>query len=184
MNGKKIHPALFHGILGGLVVMAAKLVLAYTGNWTIKLGGGFNMLAFLMVMLAVIFAGMAIRKIAQSVNYGRALLHGLITVSVVVFIAQIGEQIAYRTKPGLAQVTKEFQIETMNKEMGKVKLFSGAFKEKMITELEKMEPSDIYGMVTFVGNVFTYIILDMLFVLVLAIFLRKTPDPLKQELME
>jgi hypothetical protein len=184
MNEIFKRPAVFHGIMGGAVLLAIKLVLMFTGNWIFRLQFTYNTVASVVVILAMIFTGIALRKDRSVLTYGTVLGQLLLNTALVVFMALLGDQIAYRVKPALAEQAREFNVENGVKNLGQVKMFSDEMREKMIEEIEKVKAQDFYSISTFLVNWITFTLFNGIAALILAAFLRKKKDLFSEQLME
>jgi hypothetical protein len=109
----------------------------------------------------------------EKFGYWQAWIRATLTMLVVVFISMLGDQVAYRTQPDLAEKTKTYNLEQLEKGMGQVKLFSGSFSDQIIEEAEAMPASQIYSIGSFIANLFTFSFLNAIWALIVAAFTRK-----------
>lgn len=171
-------PRVINGLLAGLVLISIKLILAYTGHWMFRLETVYNMMSFLIIVVAMIMGNFGERKIAQRFNFGDAWLSAVIVTSIAVFISLIGDQIAYRTVAGLAEKTKEYNLDQLVKGFGKMNFVSGNTKELLITEAEKMDPTQIYSVSSTLVSWVTFVFLNSIWALLVASITRKKANPL------
>lgn len=173
MNFIKSRPWLMHGLLGGLVLFSAKLVLCFSGHWTLRLEGTYSFLSFFMILISMFMGNTGEKKLREKFGYWQAWIRATLTMLVVVFISMLGDQVAYRTQPDLAEKTKTYNLEQLEKGMGQVKLFSGSLSDQIIEEAEAMPASQIYSIGSFIANLFTFSFLNAIWALIVAAFTRK-----------
>jgi hypothetical protein len=177
-------PAVLHGIMAGLVLLAIKIVLAVSGNWSFRLQTTYNVLAFLLIILAIVFSGITEKRKQKSVSYGKALLNALTTILICVFLSLLGDQIAYRTQSKLAENAMAFQLEIANDNLNKMTMFSDSYKEKFLSTLENADPKDLYSITAFISSWLLYSFLNGIWALAIAAFTRKRKDILADDLLE
>jgi hypothetical protein len=162
-----------HGLLGGLVLFSAKLVLCYSGHWTLRLAGTYSFLSFMMIIIAMVMGNSGEKKLRETFGFWQAWVRATLTMVVVVFISMLGDQVAYRTKAGLAEQTKVYNLEQLEKGMSQVKLFKGSLSDQIIEEAEAMPASQIYSIGSFFANLVTFSLLNAFWALIVAAFTRK-----------
>lgn len=169
----KHRPEILHGIIAGLVLFAAKMVLYASGNWMYRVGSTFNFVAFVIIFVAMLMGGNGEKKLRSEFRYFRALLSAMITIFIAVFISLIGDQVAYRTKPKLAEEVKTYQIEQLQESLPKMKFLSASLKEDMMAEMENSKPEELYSLGAFFSSLLTFFALDSLWALLVAAITRK-----------
>lgn len=174
-------PAIVHALLAGAVLLSVKLVLAYTGNWTLRLGNNYTFLSFAVILISMFLAGFGERKIRDKFNYWQAFGSAVISMSIVVFLSLLGDQIAYRTIPNLAEMAKEFNLEKLTETFGKTKLFGANLQEDIISESEKMPASQIYSIGSFLVSLITFCFLNSLWAFLVAAATRKPKDSISTD---
>lgn len=162
-----------HGLLGGLVLFSAKMVLCFSGHWTLRLAGTYSFLAFAMIIIAMFMGNNGEKKLRQTFGFGQAWVRASLTMVVVVFVSMLGDQVAYRTQSDLAEKTKAYNLEQLEKGMSQVKLFKGNLSDQIIDEAEAMPASQIYSIGSFFANLVTFSLLNAFWALIVAAFTRK-----------
>lgn len=166
-------PWVLNGLLAGAVLLAIKLVLAYSGNWMFRLQPLYNMMAFLIILVAMFLGGFGEKKISHEFSFLKAWLTCVYIIAIAVFISLVGDQIAYRSVSGLAEKTKEFNMEQLVQGFEKTSFFSGKMKEMLIDNAEKMEPSEIYSVFSSITSWVTFTLFNSLWALMVAGIIRK-----------
>lgn len=177
-------PEIFHGILSGTVLFLTKIVLLVSGNWIFKLEPTYNILAFLVIFVAMILGGKGESKLREKFNFGRAWLSGIITIFIVLFISLLGDQVVYRTNPKLAEFTKQTQLEQLNASLPKLTFLPAALREEMLSKAEDADPREQYSVSTFLSNLFTFLFLNSFWAIWVALFTRKKKSLFSEDLVQ
>lgn len=124
--------------------------------------------------------GFAEKKVSNDFTFFKAWLNCVYIIAIAVFISLLGDQIAYRTVSGLAEKTKEFNMEQLVQGFEKTSFFSNKMKEMLIDNAEKMEPSEIYSVFSSITSWITFTLFNSLWALLVAgIIRRKNNDYFK-----
>jgi hypothetical protein len=174
---KKIlnRPEILHGILAGSVLFAAKIILLVSGNWFIRVNTTYNFLAFIVILIAVLMAGNSEKKLRKSFLYFRAWLSAVITIAISVFISLSADQVAYRTKPMLANQVKEFNLEQLHKSLPQLKVLSASTRDLIMAEMEASDPKDLYSVWALISGSFSFIFLNSIWAFIAVFYTRKKP---------
>lgn len=162
-----------HGLLGGLVLFSAKMVLCFSGHWTLRLAGTYSFLAFAMIIIAMFMGNNGEKKLRQTFGFGQAWVRASLTMVVVVFVSMLGDQVAYRTQSDLAEKTKAYNLEQLYIAKNQIKFAPAKWLDANIEEFEAMPASQIYSIGSFFANLVTFSLLNAIWALVVAAFTRK-----------
>lgn len=168
-------PAVFHGLLTGLLILAAKFVFYISHHWEYVHAPSFPYLTFLLISISIFMAANAEKKIVgQAFNYWTAFKSGLIVVAFSVMLSLSADQILYRLVDStLKEQTIAIQMDMFQEGIAKVNMFSNEQKDQMIEEIKNGDPSSWYNF--FMGMV-VKIFFNSLFLLIIALFTRQKPD--------
>jgi len=167
-------PAVFHGIMAGLVVFALKLAMFFSGNWSFKLSPYYLYVSFIPIAVGMILGSLGEKKRVELYNYWKALLSCILVSFIAVFIAQLAEQVIYRKlDKSLAEKTKIQMVIAETEALKKVKLFSQKNKDFFIETMEKSDPKDMYSIANLLVAIPTYTFLNGIWGLLIANFTRK-----------
>jgi hypothetical protein len=168
-------PAVFHGLLTGMLILAAKFVFYVSHHWEYVHSASFPYLTFLLMVISIFMAANSEKKIfGATFTYWKAFLSGLIVISVAVIISLLADQVLYRIiDTTLKEQTIAIQMEMFQEGVGKIKEISNANKDMMIEEIKKSDPSSLYS---FFMGIFVKIFFNALFLLIIALFTRQKVD--------
>lgn len=168
-------PEILHGLLAGAVLFSTKMILLASGNWFFRVNTTYNFLAFIIILVAVLMAGNAEKKLRISFPYFRAWLSSILTISIAVFISLTADQVAYRVKPNLAEQVKEFNLEQLNKSLPQIKIISASTRDLIMSEMEASNPKDLYSIWALISGTFSFVFLNALWAFATAAVTRKKP---------
>ncbi len=168
-------PAFIHGLLTGLLILAAKFVFYLSHHWEYVHSASFPYLTFLLIAVSVFMAANAERKLFESqFTYWKAFLSGFIVVTVTVIVSLLADQVLYRViDTSLKEQTIAIQMELFQESMAKVNVFSNSQKDEMIEEIKKSDPSSIYNLVM---GIIVKIFFNSIFLLIIALFTKQKVD--------
>jgi len=168
-------PSVFHGLLTGLLILAAKFVFYVSHHWEYVHSPSFPYLTFLLIAVSIFMAANAEKKIVgTSFTYWKAFISGVIVISATVIISLLADQILYRIiDTSLKEQTIAIQMEMFQEGIAKVNVFSNEQKDQMIEEIKKSDPSSFYN---FFMGIVVKVFFNSLFLLIIALFTRQKAD--------
>ncbi len=166
-------PSIFHGVLLGLVLFAAKLVFYLSQHWDFILEPSFMYLSFAMILYAVFTAGKAERNAFGSrFTYFKAYSSGFKVMVIGIAFSVLADGILYNIDSDLANETVQAQIEKAVIGFKEIPFISDADKDMIIKELKKQQLNSFSSLFSaWFGKVF----LNSIWIFITAIFLRYKP---------
>lgn len=151
-----------------------------------RLGQMYNYGAWVIICIAMIMGALGDKRVRQVFGYWNAFLSCIVAAFVALFISVTADQILYRVvDSSLAEKSKTFQLEQAYENLNKMKFFSDADKEKLISSIEKMDPKEIYSFTSYLTQIVMYTLLNGLWGFIIAAFVkRNSKDELLNELMD
>jgi hypothetical protein len=170
-------PAVFHGFLTGAVLFMVKFTLYTLEHWEIRFAPTYQFGSFALLMLGVIWAGTTERKMwGSQFRYPKALLSGLLVLTVATFLSVCSELILYNlVDTSLNAQTKGILLESTAKGFEAFgNAIDDATKDEIMGAIEKSNPGSPSELIT---GWPMQILLNGLFLFVVVLWTRSKEDP-------
>lgn len=170
--------SVFHGVLAGVFIFIAKIVVYVTQHWEFRFLPAFTILSFLIVLAAMIMGGLGDKRQLEGnhYTYNRALLSCLRAVIFAVVIGSLADNVLYGLiDVSLVEQTKSILIEQMQSGLGQTKWVSNEDMDKLVKQIRETQMGTVWS---YLSGLPSLIIGNMLFGLIVGRFLRvkKTQD--------
>ncbi len=174
--------SVFHGLLAGVFIFMAKIVVYVTQHWEYRFLPAFTILSFLIVLAAMILGGLGDKRQLEGnhYTYKRALMSCFRAVIFAVVIGSLADNVLYGLiDVSLVEQTKSILIEQMQSGLGQTKWVSNEDMDKLVKQIRESEMGTIWS---YLGGLPSLVLGNMLFGLIVARFLRvnKTQDWLNE----
>ena len=164
--------SVFHGVLAGIFIFMAKIVVYVSQHWEFRFLVPFTVLSFLIILAAMIMGGLGDRRQLEGnhYTYKRALLSCLRTVIFAVSLGSLADSVLY----GLVDVTlvdqtKSILIEQLQNGLGQTKWMLNEDMERLVKDIRATELGTVWA---YFKGLPGLVIGNMIFGLIVARFLR------------
>lgn len=177
MNRFIQRPLFFHGLMAAIGLFAVKFTFYLTHHWEYNLSPVFLFSSWLFIMLAMVMAGLAERRQAETFGYWRALSVCLIVISMALCGALLAEQILYRlVDTSLADQMKQADMNMTLEMLQKNTMIGDAEKNRILAIKSKAQPGDYYSLTYALSFFLAKFVGNGLFALIIAgVWLRIRP---------
>lgn len=166
------YPSVYQGILAGIFLFAAKIVVYVTQHWEYRFLPAFTFCSFLIILAAMILGSQSDRKQAEdnTYYYKQALLSCLRAVSFAVIIGSFADFFLYNfVDSTLVSQSKTIIIEQIKEGFSKTKIISNSELDLWVAETRKSSMGTFwYYFLGLPGLIFS----NMVFGLVVARIMR------------
>lgn len=168
-------PALFHGLLAGLVIAACKFSFYLFSHWEYNLSPIFLISSFGLLMFSVFMACTAERNLKkEQYGYINAMGTGMLVLLVAITMGIFAEQVMYRMIDNdLGAQMKQADLELTLKSFENNKIFSEEQKQSILAEKQKLSAEDYYSFRAAGISFLNRMTGNGLFVLLLALIFRR-----------
>lgn len=170
-------PAVFHGVLAGLVIAACKFSFYLFKHWEYNLSPIFLISSFGLLLFSVFMACTAERNLKkEQYAYFNAIGTGMLVLLVAILSGILAEQMMYRIiDHDLGAQMKQADLDLTLKSFENNKIFSEEQKQNILAEKQKLSAEDYYSFRAAAISFLNRMTGNGLFVLLLALFFRKKP---------
>lgn len=164
--------SVFHGVLAGVFIFMAKVVVYVTQHWEFRFLPAFSILSFCLVLAAMVMGGLGDKRQLDGAhyNYKRALFSCLRAVFFAVAIGSMADNVLYGLiDASLAEQTKSILIEQVQAGMAQTKWMSNDQIDAMV---KGIGDTQLGGFWAYLSGIPSLVLGNMLFGLIVARFLR------------
>ncbi|MEY3859780.1 MAG: hypothetical protein RL747_354 [Bacteroidota bacterium] len=164
--------SVFHGVLAGVFIFMAKVVVYVAQHWEYRFMPAFTVLSFLIVLAAMVMGGQGDRRQLEGnhYTYRHALMSCLRAVIFAVVIGSLADNVLYGfVDASLVEQTKSLLIEQMQAGLGQTKWMSNEDMDKLVKQIRETEMGTLWA---YLQGLPGLILGNMLFGLIVARFLR------------
>lgn len=164
--------SVFHGVLAGVFIFMAKVVVYVAQHWEYRFMPAFTVLSFLIVLAAMVMGGQGDRRQLEGNHYTHrhALMSCLRAVIFAVVIGSLADNVLYGfVDASLVEQTKSLLIEQMQAGLGQTKWMSNEDMDKLVKQIRETEMGTLWA---YLQGLPGLILGNMLFGLIVARFLR------------
>lgn len=164
--------SVFHGVLAGVFIFMAKVVVYVTQHWEFRFLPAFSILSFCLVLAAMVMGGLGDKRQLDGAhyNYKRALFSCLRAVFFAVAIGSMADNVLYGLiDASLAEQTKSILIEQVQAGMAQTKWMSNDQIDAMV---KGIRDTQLGGFWAYLSGIPSLVLGNMLFGLIVARFLR------------
>jgi hypothetical protein len=175
--------SVFHGLLAGVFIFVAKIIVYLTQNWEYRFLPAFTVLSFLIILSAMIMGGLGDRKQLEGTHYHykEALFSCFRAVFFAVLIGSFADYVLYSlVDVTLVEQTKGILIEQLQEGLGQMKFMSNDDFDKLVKEIRAAKMGTLWS---FISGLPGLVLANMFFGLFVARFLRvkKSDDWLSED---
>jgi hypothetical protein len=164
--------SVFHGVLAGVFIFMAKIVVYVTQHWEYRFLPAFTFLSFLIVLAGMIMGGLGDKRQLEGIHYTykRALMSCFRTVVFAVMIGSLADSVLYGlVDVSLVEQTKSILIEQLQQSIGQMKWMSNDDMDKLVKEIRATEMGTLWS---YLQGLPGLVLGNMIFGLIVARFLR------------
>lgn len=164
--------SVFHGVLAGIFIFMAKIVVYVTQHWEFRYLPAFTLLSFLIVLAAMIMGGLGDKRQLDGVHYTykRALMSCFRTVVFAVMIGSLADNVLFGlVDVSLVDQTKSILIEQLQNGIGQMKWISNEEMDRLVKEIRAAEMGTVWA---YLKGLPGLVLGNMIFGLIVARFLR------------
>ncbi|MFM6953104.1 MAG: DUF4199 domain-containing protein [Bacteroidota bacterium] len=164
--------SVFHGVLAGIFIFMAKIVVYVTQHWEFRFLPAFTVLSFLIVLAAMIMGGLGDRRQLEGnhYTYKRALMSCFRAVVFAVMLGSLADNVLYGlVDVSLVDQTKSILIEQLQNSIGQAKWMSNEDMERLVKEIRATEMGTVWS---YFQGLPGLVLGNMIFGLIVARFLR------------
>jgi hypothetical protein len=164
--------SVFHGVLAGVFIFMAMVVVYVTQHWEYRFLPAFTFLSFLIILAAMVMGGLGDKRQLEGrhYNYKSALMSCFRAVLFAVCLGTMADTVLYSLiDTSLVEQTKSIMIEQMQVSLGQSKFLSNEDMDKVVKGIREAELGTFWG---YLSGLPGLIVGNMLFGLIVARFLR------------
>jgi hypothetical protein len=164
--------SVFHGVLAGVFIFMAKIVVYVTQHWEYRFLPAFSVLSFLIVLAAMIMGGIGDKRQLEGnhFTYRRALMSCFRAVCFAVAIGSMADNVLYGlVDASLVEQTKSILIEQLQNSIGQTKWLSN---DDMDTLVKDIRSAEMGTFLSYIRGLPSLVVGNMVFGLIVARFLR------------
>ena len=164
--------SVFQGLLAGVFIFMAKVVVYLTQHWEYRFLPAFTVLSFLIILAAMIMGGLGDRRQLEGSHYQykQALMSCMRAVFFAVMIGSFADFVLYNlVDVSLVEQTKSILIEQLQEGLGQTKFLSNEDMEKLVKEIRAAEMGTVWS---YLSGLPGLILANMFFGLIVARFIR------------
>lgn len=164
--------SVFQGLLAGVFIFVAKVVVYLTQHWEYRFLPAFTVLSFLIILAAMIMGGLGDRRQLEGSHYQykQALMSCMRAVFFAVMIGSFADFVLYNlVDVSLVEQTKSILIEQLQEGLGQTKFLSNEDMEKLVKEIRAAEMGTVWS---YLSGLPGLILANMFFGLIVARFIR------------
>jgi hypothetical protein len=160
--------SVFHGLLAGVFIFVAKVIVYLTQHWEYRFLPAFTVLSFLIILSAMIMGGLGDRKQLEGSHYQYK--QALSSCFRAVFFAVLVGSLVDVT---LVEQTKGILIEQLQDGLGQMKFMSNDDFDKLVKEIRAAQMGTLWS---YISGLPGLVLANMVFGLMVARFLRVKKD--------
>ena len=164
--------SVFQGLLAGVFIFMAKVVVYLTQHWEYRFLPAFTVLSFLIILAAMIMGGLGDRRQLEGSHYQykQALMSCMRAVFFAVMIGSFADFVLYNlVDVSLVEQTKSILIEQLQEGLGQTKFLSNEDMDKLVKEIRAAEMGTVWS---YLSGLPGLILANMFFGLIVARFIR------------
>ena len=163
--------SVFHGLLAGVFIFVAKVIVYLTQHWEYRFLPAFTVLSFLIILSAMIMGGLGDRKQLEGSHYQykQALSSCFRAVFFAVLVGSFADYVLY----SLVEQTKGILIEQLQEGLGQMKFMSNDDFDKLVKEIRAAQMGTLWS---YISGLPGLVLANMFFGLMVARFLRVKKD--------
>ena len=164
--------SVFQGLLAGVFIFVAKVVVYLTQHWEYRFLPAFTVLSFLIILAAMIMGGLGDRRQLEGSHYQykQALMSCMRAVFFAVMIGSFADFVLYNmVDVSLVEQTKSILIEQLQEGLGQTKFLSNEDMDKLVKEIRSAEMGTVWS---YLSGLPGLILANMFFGLIVARFIR------------
>ena len=164
--------SVFQGLLAGVFIFVAKVVVYLTQHWEYRFLPAFTVLSFLIILAAMIMGGLGDRRQLEGSHYRykQALMSCMRAVFFAVMIGSFAVFVLYNlVDVSLVEQTKSILIEQLQEGLGQTKFLSNEDMDKLVKEIRAAEMGTVWS---YLSGLPGLILANMFFGLIVARFIR------------
>jgi hypothetical protein len=164
--------SVFHGVLAGVFIFMAKIIVYVTQHWEYRFLPAFSILSFLIVLAAMIMGGIGDKRQLEGnhFTYRRALMSCFRAVCFAVAIGSMADNVLYGlVDVTLVEQTKSILIEQLQNSIGQTKWLSN---DDMDTLVKDIRSAEMGTFLSYIQGIPSLVVGNMIFGLIVARFLR------------
>ncbi len=164
--------SVFQGLLAGVFIFVAKVVVYLTQHWEYRFLPAFTVLSFLIILAAMIMGGLGDRRQLEGSHYQykQALMSCMRAVFFAVMIGSFADFVLYNlVDVSLVEQTKSILIEQLQEGLGQTKFLSNEDMDKLVKEIRAAEMGTVWS---YLSGLPGLILANMFFGLIVARFIR------------
>ena len=164
--------SVFQGLLAGVFIFVAKVVVYLTQHWEYRFLPAFTVLSFLIILAAMIMGGLGDRRQLEGSHYQykQALMSCIRAVFFAVMIGSFADFVLYNlVDVSLVEQTKSILIEQLQEGLGQTKFLSNEDMDKLVKEIRAAEMGTVWS---YLSGLPGLILANMFFGLIVARFIR------------
>lgn len=164
--------SVFQGLLAGVFIFVAKVVVYLTQHWEYRFLPAFTVLSFLIILAAMIMGGLGDRRQLEGSHYlyKQALMSCIRAVFFAVMIGSFADFVLYNmVDVSLVEQTKSILIEQLQEGLGQTKFLSNEDMDKLVKEIRSAEMGTVWS---YLSGLPGLILANMFFGLIVARFIR------------
>ena len=168
--------SVFHGLLAGVFIFVAKVIVYLTQHWEYRFLPAFTVLSFLIILSAMIMGGLGDRKHLEGSHYQykQALSSCFRAVFFAVLVGSFADYVLYSlVDVTLVEQTKGIQIEQVQESLGQIDFFSNDDIDKLVKEIRAAQMGTLWS---YISGLPGLVLANMFFGLMVARFLRVKKD--------
>ena len=140
--------SVFQGLLAGVFIFVAKVVVYLTQHWEYRFLPAFTVLSFLIILAAMIMGGLGDRRQLEGSHYQykQALMSCMRAVFFAVMIGSFADFVLYNlVDVSLVEQTKSILIEQLQEGLGQTKFLSNEDMDKLVKEIRAAEMGTVWS---------------------------------------
>ena len=164
--------SVFQGLLAGVFIFVAKVVVYLTQHWEYRFLPAFTVLSFLIILAAMIMGGLGDRRQLEGSHYQykQALMSCIRAVFFAVMIGSFADFVLYNlVDVSLVEQTKSILIDQLQEGLGRTKFLSNEDMDKLVKEIRAAEMGTVWS---YLSGLPGLILANMFFGLIVARFIR------------
>lgn len=168
--------SVFHGLLAGVFIFVAKIIVYLTQNWEYRFLPAFTLLSFLIILSAMIMGGLGDRKQLEGTHYHykEALFSCFRAVLFAVLIGSFADYVLYSlVDVTLVEQTKGILIEKLQESWGQMDFLSNDDIDLYVKKIRAAEMDTLWS---YISGLPGLVLANMFFGLMVARFLRVKKD--------
>ena len=168
--------SVFHGLLAGVFIFVAKVIVYLTQHWEYRFLPAFTVLSFLIILSAMIMGGLGDRKQLEGSHYQykQALSSCFRAVFFAVLVGSFADCVLYSlVDVTLVEQTKGILIEQLQEGLGQMKFMSNDDFDKLVKEIRAAQMGTLWS---YISGLPGLVLANMFFGLMVARFLRVKKD--------